>query len=61
MVSRTARVTALGAALRGACHGLTMKGGLSKVDLLRSAAGLIEVDGETVRILDLEGLRGYQV
>jgi CRP-like cAMP-binding protein len=26
-----------------------------------SAAGLIEVDGRTVRILDLEGLRGYRV
>lgn len=26
-----------------------------------SAAGLIEVDGGTVRILDLEGLRGYRV
>ena len=25
-----------------------------------SAAGLIEVDGRTVRILDLEGLRGYR-
>ena len=26
-----------------------------------SAAGLIEVDGRTVRILDLEGLRGYGI
>jgi CRP-like cAMP-binding protein len=26
-----------------------------------AAAGLIEVDGRTVRILDLEGLRGYRV
>jgi hypothetical protein len=26
-----------------------------------SAAGLIRVDGRTVRILDLQGLRGYGI